>query len=117
MRNRTNAQELKSIEKETRDIKKSVEYAKRRLLDLSKRLEEFEIHSVKEEIHVPDIKVGDKVVAKNHPHKGKTGVVKSVGHYWVIIEADWKLVLKSGKIVSTYKKAKHNVARVIRDEP
>ena len=102
-------QEVKDIKKDTTKIKRDLKKQNKTLEALTSRLAELEVYSSSSEEELPTIKIGDRVKSITNPNKNRTGTVTWVENYWITVEADWSIVLKSGKTSTQFTKAKHNL--------
>ena len=104
-----NNQEVKEIKKDITKIKKDLKQQNKTLEALTNRLAELEVYSSSSEEQLPVIKIGDRVKSITNPNKNRTGTVTWVEDYWVMVQVDWSIILKSGKTSTQFTKAKHNL--------
>ena len=102
-------QQVESIKKDIKSLKKDLKKKNKVLEELTERLVELEVYSSSSEEDLPLIKVGDRVKTLTNPNKNRTGIVTWEEPYWIIVKADWEIVLKSGKTSSEFTKARHNL--------
>ena len=101
---------INQIKSEVSKAKKTVKECNQALKDLTARLAELEVYSSSSEEEHEELKVGDKVIPINEPHKGRVGTITSAGNYWITVEADWATII-NGRENRHYRKARHNLTK------
>ena len=101
--------EVNKIRKDITQIKRDLKQQNKTLEALTNRLAELEVYSSSSEEQLPVMKIGDRVKSITNPNKNRTDIVTWVADYWVTVQVDWSIILKSGKTSTQFTKAKHNL--------